>query len=154
MSMMDGITAIFVICIVAVVAIMATRMVDLVSTTLPDQSVIIQPARDALTAFDAFLAFGLFVLLAGSAISGYFVRSHPALSILGFLFLIVAVVFSPLVANMFLILLEQSEFAVYAVDFPILVFIFTNLPIISLASMVIIGIFSFAKNDQTETQYG
>jgi len=151
--MIDGITAIFVICIVAVIAIVATRMVDLVVEVLPEQAAIIQPARDALTAFDAFLTFGLFVLLAGSAISGYFVRSHPALSILGFMFLVVAVVFSPLVANMFLSFIEMSEFASYAVDFPILVFIFTNLPIISLASMVILGIFSFAKNDTTETGY-
>jgi hypothetical protein len=146
MSLLDTIIIPVIIVVTLITAVMMVTFVDTIASTsiadtLDDAGItLLDDGRPELLAFDEGLGLLYVFTLIASMVAGYFVRSHPIFAILMVIFMAFFVLFSAQLANAATIIVTTPSLVSAANDFPITLFMIDNLPLLTVVSMVLIGI--------------
>lgn len=158
MSLFDGITTILIVFVLSVIVVIGYTIFDYAADTAPDPTngdaartlgltSVWDIGKNIFAVFDYLIPFLMFALMIASILSAFVVRSHPAYSFAGFLFLLIAVLMSPTFTNMFFTLFDNAQVASVSDAFPNLIKIFQILPLISFFLMIIISVVMFNKSN-------
>ena len=105
--------------------------------------------RDSLLIFDAGVLFILGALLVASFFTTFLIRSHPILLVPAFFLFIINVALAAFFTNTYQgFVTNNALIASAAGNFPIIVTLVNNLPVISLISMALGAIFQFGKTPE------
>jgi len=108
---------------------------------------IIDAGTSAMTIFDYMIIFYIIGLGAFSIVSAYFVKSHPVFFVFSIILIGITVMFSAQVTNVLWEFLNVSTLSTTVNDFPLVVTLVQNLPLVIMLIGITIAIVTYAFGD-------
>lgn len=148
-SILDIIPIMLVLFAVAVVSVFGYLFVDEFSKMDQINDTVfgeyIDKTKLTLTVFDSAILFLTFMIVIGTVIAAFFMRTHPIFFIIGVMLSVIMIFISAMLTNMFMYFVEAPEITAAANNMPTVVLIMQNLPSIVLIAVVFIFIALYAK---------
>lgn len=121
------------------------------STTIPNESKILlnKYSQRYPVVYDWVIGLVLFAIIIGMIITGFFLKSTPALATVGIIVMIIIVGFSMFLSNSYRSFVSSDKVSSFAEKFTIMNIIMDNLPKIILFLLVIFIIILFSTNLNT-----
>jgi len=148
-SILDLIPIVIILFALAVVSIFGYLFVDEFSRMDAINDTIfgeyLDQTKVTLSVFDGAVLFLTFMIIVGTVIAAFFVRTHPIFFIIGLMLSVILIFVSAMITNLFMYFVESPQLADAANHMPTMVLIMQNMPMIILVTIIFVFIALYVK---------
>ncbi len=146
--------AIVIIVVIAVTAFIAAFVLDAIhtgapvlfqNTTNPQGQTIYNNGTQAVSTFDSLIVFIFIGIILGMAVSAMFVEAHPAFAFIGIFTLILLLIITAVVHNVYFDIIQSSVFAGGVTPSGATVIFFEYLPLFGAVAWALIMVATYGK---------
>lgn len=153
MSSYDMVVIGAVLLVMAISAVLGMVILKAIQNTGMFDSPLLEGGMAALRVFDTLALFLVFGIGIAAIISGFYVRSHPAFFIVAIILQLIVVMLSSVFSNIYMSIATHPDVATAANEFPMILLIFQNLPLIILVMGFVVAVIIYGKSASTPFGY-